>query len=200
MSRKLIAIDIDDTITESRNAVRKVVNDRMKVNLPIEAYDAPGDYWGYYERVWASHDLHGIDALDIYDVLHKDQSMVPLLPGAEFAIHELLNSYDIVLITSRDAMWEEYTRRWLSEHFSDVAPDIYFCRSHREDGADTKGQIANRLGAEWLIDDNVEHCQSALDAGVTPILFGSYGWHHKKPAAMLNLQDWPAVLKYFQAL
>jgi 5'(3')-deoxyribonucleotidase len=199
--KKIIAIDIDDTLTESRNGVRKLANRKLDLELPIEAYSVSGEYWGYYERVWAEHGIKDqLNASELYRELHTDQTLTPLLPGAEYAIKQLLNSFEIVLITSRDKMWKTHTEDWLKEQFGNLAPELYFCESHANSSSETKGQICKKVGAQWLIDDNVDHCLGALELQVEPILFGEYGWHHKKPAGLKNLLSWPEVLEYFESV
>lgn len=194
-SRHLIAIDIDDTIADSTESLRLLVNKRLNVDLGPEAYQIKEDYWGYYERVWEANDIGGkVSLADFAEEMVEDQSHVPLLPSAQFAITQLAKEYDIVLITSRDQSWEDATRRWLDANLGDNVADVYFVTSHTDSQALTKGQLCRHLGAVMLIDDNIEHCQSALDEGVEAILFGAYGWHHTAPDHMTRCQDWSAVL------
>jgi 5'(3')-deoxyribonucleotidase len=196
MKKPVIAVDIDDVIADSTDSFRREANKRFGVELTKEHYQVEGDYWGYYERVWRSHGLgNQISHDDLGDEMVKDQSHVPLLAGASIALAELSGKFDIVLITSRDPKWEAATHKWLNEHFGDLFRGIYF--AEKDSNKRTKGEICVNLGAFWLIDDNPEHCQSALDKGVKSILFGQYGWHHSAPANMVRCKDWPAVLEYF---
>ena len=64
-------------------------------------------------------------------------------------------------------------------------------------GKKTKGELCQELNVSWLIDDNPEHCLSAVDAGVEAILFGEYGWHHEAPMHLTRCKDWPSVVDYF---
>jgi 5'(3')-deoxyribonucleotidase len=197
---KTIAIDIDDVIADSTEALRQLVNERFGAELTAEHYQVPDDYWGYYERVWQTHgiaDQVSLTALE--DEMVIDQSRMPLLARASFAIGELSKKFHIVLITSRDPSWEPATKRWLREKFDSFAPELYFVRNHKEADSKTKGEVCKDLEVAWLIDDNVEHCKSALDQGVEAVLFGEYGWHHAAPAGLDRCKDWPAVLEYFDA-
>lgn len=197
-SRKLIAIDIDDTIADSTESLRLLVNRRTGVSLTQEAYRIKGDYWGYYERVWEANNIADRASYDDFaNEMVDDQSHVPLLPGAEFAINELASQYDIVLLTARDKTWEKATRRWLSDNLGDHDIDIHFTSAHKDEREMTKGQLCRHLNAEILIDDNVEHCQSAINEGVQALLFGNYGWHHDAPDTLKRCKDWQAVLDFF---
>lgn len=193
--KQIIAIDIDDTIAESTETLRKQVNQRLGVDLTSEDYAVEGEYWGYYERVWAMHDLQDVRYKDMISEMAVDQSYVPLLPSAQYAIDTLSDTYDIVLITSRDAQWESATRRWLKQHFPGKEIDLYFTDSHRDASKMSKGQLCQQLGAYLLIDDNVEHCESALACGVDAILFGHYGWNRAN-SELRRCQGWPDVLEF----
>ncbi len=200
MRRPTIAIDIDDTIADSTESLRLLVNKRVGVELSKEAYKVQGEYWGYYERVWEAHGLTGkVSHDDFAKEMVDDQSHVPLLPGALLAIQELSKRYTVILLTARDSSWELATRRWLRDRFGDFDVDLYFCESHKDAKAKTKGELCKDIEARLLIDDNVGHCQSALDSGVEAILFGEYGWHTNTPNGVRKCKDWQAVLEYLAA-
>ncbi|MDQ2973642.1 MAG: hypothetical protein M3Q79_04150 [bacterium] len=199
MSKKIIAVDIDDTIVQNIEAFRIKANEYSNSDLTPEDYKIDGEYWDYHTKVWEQHGLTGkLDAVEIYEDLHSNQSLIPLLPGAEFAINELMKKYQIVLITARDIKWEQATKEWLTEKFGDKAPNLYFSLAHRDSSHKTKGQICKELGAKWLIDDNIDHCVKALEEEITPILFGDYGWQYNAPYKLTRCRDWQSVLDYFE--
>ena len=194
--RKKIAIDIDDVIAESTEALRLVVNEQTGKALTIEDYRVPGDYWGYYESVWRQHEID-LDFVNIRDDMSASQTHVGLVAGAEYAIHHLLERFDVVLVTSRDVSWENATRRWIESHFQDKLPEVHFAKGRGTKSELTKGQLCKELGASWLVDDNPEHCQSAIDEGIVAILFGEYGWNQGHSDGAVRCLDWPSVLEYF---
>jgi 5'(3')-deoxyribonucleotidase len=196
MKKPIIAIDIDDVIADSTETMRIRVNKRTGAQLEPEHYQMPyQNYMSYYERVWKNH---GVDIAydDLLEEMEADQANVPLLAGASFAIAELTRKHDIIIITSRPRTWESKTMDWLKTQLGDIFISIHFTD---KDEPRTKGQICKELGAEWLIDDNPEHCQSAIDEGIKAILFGKYGWHHKAPKHLVRCKDWPEVMEYFNA-
>lgn len=197
MSRPLIAVDIDDTLADSTELIRVNVNDRYNVSISKEAYKTPGEYWGYYERVWSEHGLHALTVEDLDDLMVKELTAVPLLPSALFAIKELYKRFDIVIITARRREREALTREWIETMFESMNIDVHFSEAHKDESKMTKGQICKHIGAGYLIDDNVGHCLSALDEGVQPILFGTYGWQSETSDDIVRCNDWPAVLDYF---
>lgn len=201
MKRKIIAIDVDDVLADSTTSMRLQVNDMLGINLPEAAYLVPGDQWGYYERVWNEHGLLDRISYQMFEAeMIKDQSHVPFLAGAEFALTELHKYFDIVIITARNPAWEAATREWLKDYLGSVINDVYFAGSFNIEGSKSKGQQAREIGAAYLIDDAPINCRTALDEGVIPILFGNYGWHHDKPQGIIHCLDWPAVLDYFNSV
>ncbi len=198
---KTIAVDIDDVIAGSTDQLRLEVNELVGSSLTKEDYSEPGEYWGYYERVW---EAHGIEDKVTFESLNtnmaKDQSHMPLLPGAAFALSELSKNYKLLIVTSRDSAWENATKKWILSHFGDIFSDVLFTLHRKDSNYKTKGDLCKQHGASWLIDDNVEHCASANDVGVTTLLFGEYGWHHVAPKDQIKCKDWQAVLEYFNGI
>jgi len=198
MKTPVIAVDIDDTIVESLDAIRQKANEYSGTNLSLEDYNTKGEYWGYYEKIWEQHGMADeLDIMQICEDLHDNQSNIPLLPGAEFAVHELSKRFVIILITARDPKWESATTEWLKDQFGSIAPRVYFSQSHQDISRKNKGQICIELGAQWLIDDNVQHCITAMDEGVEAILYGEYGWQSNVPTELTKCKDWQSVLEYF---
>jgi 5'(3')-deoxyribonucleotidase len=198
MSRKVIAVDIDDVLADSTEALRLIVNERTGASLSRDDYMSTGEYWDYYEQVWARHGLSDkFQYSDIEKELALDQSYVPLLPGAVSAVRELNKRYDIVLITSRNTSWEDATRRWCKDYIFDHDINLFFTGSRHDSDYKPKGQLCKQLGVSILIDDNPTHCRSAIEEGVEALLFGSYGWHYDIPEQAVRCKDWPTVLEYF---
>lgn len=204
MKKQIIAIDVDDTIADSTDSLRLLVNQRLNANLTHEHYRVLGDPWGYYERVWAAHGL--IDKINFAQYNSEmvvDQSHVPLLPGAAQALAELSKRFDLVLITARDPSWEKATNMWVRDKFCDLFKGVHFAGNKYVDyahGPKTKGQLAVEVGAFMLVDDSVEQCQTALDEGLQAILFGEMGWSMGARGHFTRCKDWPAVLEYFDKI
>lgn len=200
MPKPVIAIDIDDTIAESTESLRLMVNERTGADISFDAYRVAGDYWGYYERVWEAHGVvNQFKYSDYEQEMVKDQSFVPLLPGAQFAIGKLLENYKVILITARHPSWESVTRDWLVQAFPGASLALYFSRSHAEADGITKGKLCAQLSACLLIDDSIEHCRSAMTEGIQSVLFGEYGWQVNAEKDMTRCRDWQAVLDYVDA-
>lgn len=197
--KKTIAIDIDDVISETNDSVRQWVNSFTGANLKPQDYKVPGEYWGYYERVWEQNGIGDkIVYKNIDDAVTNDEVTIPILPGAAYAIKQLKDRFNVILVTSRNPLHEDYTRRWVDEHLGDEI-EIYFARNGRLGVGISKGEICKKLGAFILIDDNIEHCVSALENGIEAVAFGNYGWHMELESieGLVHCEDWPKVLEHF---
>lgn len=194
MPKPLIAIDIDDTVADSTEFLRLLVNQRLELNLPTEAYLVAGEYWGYYESIWREQK---IDHLISYDDLNAEMiANVPMKPGAEGALRQLADKYSLIFITTRDKTLEPLTQGWFREHLPDIDFMVYFSSTPHNDITKSKGEICRELGVSLLIDDNADHCQCARREGVGAILFGEYGWQlSQNTDSLKRCRDWQAVLE-----
>ncbi len=198
-TRPTIALDIDDTIAGSTECLRLLINKWYNKQLTSEHYGGEDEYWGFYERIWRSHGLDWVQCQEqLSRAMIEDQSDVQVLPDAVSTVEQLSRDHRIIFITSRDISWEPATRLWLTEHFGAVDTELYFCQSHTATTAKTKGDICRELGVSYLIDDNVDHCHSALQSGVKAILFGNYGWHRGVEPSVTRCKDWREVSESFR--
>jgi 5'(3')-deoxyribonucleotidase len=199
MSKQVIAIDIDDVLAQGTESLRLEVNKRLGVDLQPHHYAVPGDFWGYYESVWRKNGLGGrITMEELNPQMVEDQSHVAPFESAYAVLSELSNDYKLVVVTSRDEAWRPATERWLESYFGGLFSGLYFA-GRRSTSQKTKGELCNYLKAKWLIDDNVGHAQTAIDSGVTAILFGEYGWHLETDihTDIVRCRNWSEVLEYF---
>jgi len=198
MNRQIIAIDLDDVLADSTESLRLLVNERAGSELTKKHYKVNGEYWGYYERVWQTHGLEDkVSFEQLNSEMVDDQSHVPLLPGASFAVGELSKRFDLVVVTSRNPDWESATNKWLKSQFGNIFTGVHFADSRKASERKTKGELCREVGAKWLIDDHPAHCLSAAKEGVQGMLFGEYGWHDGVPEGVISCKDWPEVAEYF---
>lgn len=201
-SKKIIAVDVDDVLADSTENLRLRVNKKLGVSIGPEEYKVAGPYWSYYEHVWQKNDVkHLVKLEELETEMENDQSHILPMLGANSALTQLAKKFEIVLVTSRNPSWAKATEAWINTHFSGVFKDIHVLGSkkYQGEGVRSKGEVCKEVGASWLIDDNPEHCLSAIEHGTDAVLFGEYGWHFNAPDHLVRCKDWQAVLEYFNA-
>jgi 5'(3')-deoxyribonucleotidase len=198
VARQTIAIDVDDVLANSSEALRLVVNERLNVNLSPEDYRLEGEYWTYYKTVWERNGLADrISLSDLEPMMIENQAHVAPHDDAPRVLTHLAKKYKLVVVTSRSPSWRPATEAWLNAHFPHIFGEILFTRKSEGSEHLSKGQLCRRAGAAWLIDDNVEHARSALDQGLKVVLFGDYGWNQKTPQRAHRCKNWQEVSEYF---
>jgi 5'(3')-deoxyribonucleotidase len=192
-----IAIDIDDVLAASTEAIRLSINSKLGINLQPEHYKVPGEYWGYYEKIFEEHAIEDTGLVqDFHTAIVDDAVIINPIDDAVSSISKIIKKYRVIFITARETAMEKTTRRWFSTHFDSSNIELYFSNNRINAEFKTKGELCIELGASILIDDNPGHCQSAIDNGIDAILFGEYGWHTKVPKDVIRCKDWESVLRY----
>jgi 5'(3')-deoxyribonucleotidase len=199
MKNKLsIAVDIDDVLANSTDALRLFVNQKHGVDLTEEHYRIEAQYWGFYESVW---NQHGIDPTDLLREFHgrqvADQSDIRPVPGAPEATEKLSKVYDLVPMTSRPPEMQEETQKWLALQFDGNFSEAPIFIGFGPEAKRTKGEVCEQLGIKYLVDDNIDHCNTALARGIGAVLFGNYGWNRKIPEGLVRCATWKEAEDFF---
>lgn len=195
MTKPLIAIDIDEVLAATTDALRIYVNETTGHNLTAEHYQISAPYWGYYETVWSQN---GIEELSLIHAYHRkmmdNQDDIQPVIGAVEAVRELMTSYRLMAITSREAFMEDETKRWLQRHFGNAFEEVVFL-GHGKLDQRSKGMVCSQAGVRVLVDDNFEHCESAVEANLDAIVFGEYGWHQHDFDVIPGAPDWSTTIR-----
>lgn len=202
MSKPIIAVDLDDVLGDENMAIMRFINQRYKLMLTAEDYDIPADYWGYWEKVWDVDEEEGKRRYSAFlEAKTAKEVILEPLPGAIDAIRYLEKLYELTVVSSRHAALLPLTKEWLEEHFPNTFKEVHFVELWGGRDKITKAKICRDIGASYLVDDNIEHCILAQEAGVQGLLFGDYGWnrHQSVPKGIVRVADWRAVKEYFDA-
>lgn len=201
MSKAIIAIDIDDVLGNENGAVREFMNKTYGFSHTAEDYLREGEYWGYWEGVWGVDKKTGAKMYETYAAAGIKAQHEPII-GVIDAINILKQNYQLVIVTMRDDRHVAETHEWLERHFPKTFDRVEFLPLWGDKNEITKAHIARELGASYLIDDNAEHCRLAAEAGLTALLFGTYGWNRSSVVTkgVIRVADWTEVLRYFDAL
>ncbi len=201
MNREIIAVDIDDVLTDSVESLRPQILQLTGLNIDASTYHrSPGEYGKVYEATWERLGL-GIAYQDLPSNMARDQSHMVPMKGAVEGLRRLGKENDLIVVTARNPVWRGATISWLERNFGeDVFREVFFIKEPQMGKAElyTKGDICIEQGAKYLIDDCQEFCLSAVELGVKAILFGEYAWHQGAlPDDIKRCKDWQEVAEYF---
>jgi uncharacterized HAD superfamily protein len=198
MSKQIIGVDIDDVLGAQNEGMRLFVNEHYGLSHTAEEYQAEGPYWGYWEMVWGVDDEEGERRWRAY-MDNGGLKKLMVVPHAVEVIQKLKHNYTLVILTARQEEFRTATHDWLDRHFPQAFQGVEFIPAFHTEKPVTKAEVAKRLGVAYLIDDNLEHCTLAAQAGIECLLFGDFGWNKAKtlPPNITRVTDWPAIEKYF---
>jgi 5'(3')-deoxyribonucleotidase len=198
MSRETIAVDIDDVLARQNDAMREFINERYGLSLTPDDYDIEAPYWGYWNHVWGVDKEEGRARFQAFLDSGK-KAELHVVEGALETLSHLKKSYDITAVTSRNDQLIDITHRWLEGHFPSMFRSVAFVHVWSSDQQVSKAIICKKIGASYLIDDNLEHCTLAAEAGLEALLFGNYGWNRASnlPSNVYRVDDWQAVRRFF---
>lgn len=198
MTKKIIAVDADDTLFDENTAIRLYMNDTYGFKHTEADYLVTGPFENYWERIWQLEPEKTHKMYEEFVGSFKKQHLAPI-KNAFQVLKRLQQEYDLVIITSRDHRTVEWTHAALSKHYPELFNDVHFVALWGNGEKVTKAKICVEIGASYLIDDSYDHCKLASEAGVQTILFGDYGWNRNKPleSRMTRCKDWQAVSAFF---
>lgn len=199
VSRKTIAIDVDDVTAAESESIRQFINMTYGLNLTPADYDVEGPYWGYWEHVWGVDKDTGKRWYEAY-LESGAKATAQVVEGAIEAINALKENYELVIITSRHDTLIDITHEWLEKHFPKTFKGVHFTEVWESDEKVTKALICRKVGADYLVDDSADHCNLAAEEGIKALLFGDYGWNRKLPVVegVKRVKNWQEVLEYFE--
>jgi 5'(3')-deoxyribonucleotidase len=203
MKRKVIAVDIDDVLSLTAEGFAAFSDERWGGKHKSEDYtEAWAEFWNVSieEALKRSDEYHDSGVIATFN--HHGTSVGVL--------RRLSKKYDIVVITSRRKTLKDLTDTWLATHYPGIFSEVHYAGIWDHDGEarsiehrlnQTKTELAQQIGADYLIDDQPKHCVSAAAVGIQALLFG----RHKSldmlelPAGVIRVADWIAVEEYFDA-
>lgn len=199
MAKQIIAVDIDDVLAQTNEAVRVHVNRHFGTQHTPEDYRMEAPYFMYWEKIW---EVSQEEADLRYEHFKQDENRgnIQPLPGAIDVLRELKKNYELVIITARGTSDAHVTQAWLEKHFPKLFSEVKFVPGAWQQGGDTtKADICKELGVSYLVDDAFEHCELVAKEGIIALLFGDYGWNTSKklPRSVIRVRDWAAVGEYF---
>lgn len=198
MTRRTIAIDIDDVLADNAAGFVAFSNKTWGTTLRPEDYD---EHWAMLWQVDHAEVERRANAFHESGVLKTYHYVDSALP----TLKRLSVDYNLIIVTSRRLQVREDTIAWIHTHYPGIFSDdaIHFAgiwdtiddnSIHR-----TKADVVESLNADYLIDDQLKHCQAVAAAGRKALLFGDYTWNQldSLPVGVTRTHDWLAVEQYF---
>ena len=203
MTKRIIAVDIDDVLSGSAAGLAKYSNERWNADVAAEDYD---EDWAKFWRVSPEEAIRRADELHEAGVFGRHDPIAEALP----AVIELKKHYKLIVVTSRRRRLQAETEAWLDRNFPGVFSEVHYAGFFDNDASahdvkkalvQHKADLCRELGANYLIDDQLKHCIAAADCGVQALLFGNYRWNRmdKLPKGITEVHGWEDVRRYFNA-
>jgi 5'(3')-deoxyribonucleotidase len=167
-------------------------------NKHNDTHLTPDDYSEHWGEVWAiNHDAVERRALEFHTP--EIVGNFGVIDEAERALRSLKKHSDLIVVTARPKHTIDTTNIWLKQHFQGVFSDVHFVPVWEPNNKVTKADICKNIGADYLIDDLIRHCNVAADSGITALLFGEYGWKQREEIhpEVIRVKNWQEVLEYF---
>jgi len=200
MNNPTIVIDLDNVLADSAETFVAFSNEHFGTEISL------ADYNEDWQRMWnVSHE----EAERRGEVMrtHQIQRDYRPIAGARETLDSLKDRYRFTILTSRRKESELRTREWLAEYYPGLFDEIVFSGFFEPDKVKgghllTKGEQYKQLGAHYVIDDHFKHCESAIAASASGILFGDYSWNQVSnlPEGVVRCCDWAAVAEYFDGI
>ncbi|KAI9487609.1 MAG: hypothetical protein EXX96DRAFT_553951 [Benjaminiella poitrasii] len=183
-ARKVIAVDLDQTLAHTLESLVDWHNDTYGTHLSVTDFNTY-DYW----KVWGgTREESYMKIRNFYDSEYFDQ----IQPIRDFALEGLKmlkrRHFSLVIITSRQQFIAEKTKRFVDKHYPGIFESIYFCNLDLSDTeqldyvSKPKSVICQEIGVDVLIDDSLEHALDCSSLGIEVLLYdrnGEYSWNHE---------------------
>lgn len=194
MQRLVIAIDFDDVLVPTAEAVIKNYNDRFG-NAPTL-----DQYYAREASIWGAQSLDEAIARVNDFLTTEEYAAIPPFEAGVRAVRLLAQSHELHVVTGRADFLKDATRRVAETYFPNCFTSIEFTNFTVSSTSGlktrTKGEVCRELNANVLIDDHITHLTSILEAGVErAILFGNYAWneHDSTNDTVVRCATWEDV-------
>ena len=196
MTKKLIAVDIDEVLAANAPSFVAYTNQQWGMNLSVD------DYHEHWAQLWKTDHDETLKRAKQYNHSGVMESMSHF-EEANATLTQLTKQYRLVIVTARRKELAEITQQWIERHYAGIFSDIHHAgiwdTEHPEASTFTKADICTKIQASYLIDDQSKHCNAAQGVGIQAIMFGDYPWNRseKLVEGVTRRANWHAVLEYF---
>ncbi len=196
MGKKIIAVDLDDVVAANAEGFVKFSNDRWGTHLqPEDFHEDLISLWGVDHETVLQRIMEYCEAEIVREYGHFSEAL-PVLK-------RLKKNHSLLLVTSRRRLLKQATADWVQQYLPGIFDAIHHAGLFDDPNKNahhlTKADILRKLNADYLIDDQLKHCEAAAKIGIPSVLFGDYKWNQadKLPKGVTRAKDWQAVAEYF---
>jgi uncharacterized HAD superfamily protein len=186
-----LGIDIDDVITKSMEAYVEDYNKNYNDNLK---YENIIDY-----RLWnLFKDFTEKDLIKFFDDFFEEKAYkLDLVKGVKEALNSLNSEHEIILITSRPAIFNEKTKQFIDLHFPELDLKIIHSdtSTFNHSGKD-KVDLCLENGIDILIEDQLRYAKKCADKNIKTFLFDC-PWNQdvEENENMVRVKNWSEILE-----
>jgi 5'(3')-deoxyribonucleotidase len=195
-NRPIIAIDVDEVLFPMHRTFVEHHNKYFGSNI---------EYPDRHGRYFLDQFLPDVDEIEF---IRRQKAYIasdyfveePPIAGSVEGVNRLAEKYDLTVVTSRQEYIEKPTSDFLKRYYGSTLDNVHFTAHEFGKGMKIpKSEICKRIGATYMIDDNLLTALDCARAGIKTILFGDYHWNQadELPTGVVRCKDWQAVLEYF---
>lgn len=180
-----IAVDLDEVLGSFVEQLCAFHNERYGSCLSVSDFRSY-QFW----QVWGgTREEAQRKVYAFFDSHHFRQ--IPPIPNAKSALERLKQlGHRLFVVTSRQLVIEEETKRWLDAHYPGLFDGVRFGNHYANQGNPiSKPELCRQIGASVIIDDCLEYAQQCAEAEMTVFLFdwdGRYPWNKVSPESGLH--------------
>jgi 5'(3')-deoxyribonucleotidase len=196
MSKPIIALDIDDVLSNS------VETFLAYSNKTWNHQHTPEDFTEHVASMWQ---VSAEEANQRWMEYLSTGSLAQLavIPGAKEVLIELKKRYTIYAVSSRRDFLYNLTKSWLEQNYPGITDGLYLTGFYGKSINDahllTKATLLQEIHADYLIDDQPKHCFAAAEVGISAVLYGDYPWQKyiELPHNVTHCKNWQDVAQFF---
>lgn len=187
-SKFKLAVDLDDTLIDTRTPMWKLHCESSGINL-----DSPERAKFDYHQIWQTDPDYCNRLMRMY-MSGQYVGQPKILTGAKKVLLELSETHRLIVVTARNIKWYLQTLLQLRALDCDFH-QVHLCTD--ESGETTpKALLCREYGYDMIIDDHPETTIECSAIGMKAFLFGQYPWttnHHGLPDSVRHVCDWHHV-------
>ncbi|CAM9385413.1 unnamed protein product, partial [Hapterophycus canaliculatus] len=166
--KKVIAVDVDEVLGQLVLKLCAFHNDRHGTDLTPESFNSY-----HFHEVWGGEREEADEKMRQFFESRHFLDGLPVVEGAADVLRKHARDFDLQIVTSRQDILQEHTRKWIDDHYPGIFGELHFGNHFSTRGeVRSKPDLCNMIGAVMIIDDNMIYATECAAAGIRTCLFG----------------------------